>query len=301
MATFSPSGYYRIQVSGPMNSQLIVKTGFSDVPEVLVNDSIIDVFNVGDEVVIYNAYDPIQATVVGFTSDGILIKDSRNNHFLYTSNPDGYPPFSLLDINDNPFPVCFVKGTLIETDRGLVAIESLQVGDKVVGSTGLRSVKWIGWRNYHAISLRTVEQRIAAAPVRILAGALGDHEPTQDLCVSPWHHVFIDGVLVRANDLINGVSIVQDTYASSFSYYHVELDQFDVIKAHGVYSESWADGGNRDFFQNVDVTSLRPEDKKRRLADRPGFKVLRKAEDIARIHARVAARASTDFSLSKAA
>lgn len=107
--------------------------------------------------------------------------------------------------------------------------------------------------------------------------------------------------MVRAKDLINGVSIFQESDTTEFSCCHVELEQFDVIQAHGVYSESYADGGNRDFFQNVDATTLRPEDKESGLAQRPGFSVLRKPADITAIQARLAARAEVCFMVSLAA
>ena len=105
-------------------------------------------------------------------------------------------------------------------------------------------------------------------------------------------------MLVRAHDLINGLSIVQEIHRREVSYFHVELDRFDVVLAHGVYSESWADGGNRDFFQNADRATLRPEDMKRRLAPRPGFEVVRPGDDrLAIIQARINQRASAGADL----
>ncbi|CAM4318588.1 Hedgehog/Intein (Hint) domain-containing protein [Bordetella tumbae] len=242
-------------------------------------------------------------TVVGFVNEGmILTYPSEEGDTLYTmvttSSADQYAVGQTVPYNTDPFlgsPPCFVNGTLIETDSGPVAVESLAVGDKVMSLTGLRTVKWIGWRHYQGAVLRTHEQRAESLPIRILTGALGANLPSQDLRVSPWHHLYIDEVLIRAKDLVNGKSIFQETNVIDFSYYHVELDQFDVILAHGVLSESWADGGNRSFFQNVDVTTLRPKDMQRRRARRPGFKVLREADEIAVIHKRIAARAEGLF------
>jgi len=235
-------------------------------------------------------------TVIGVTKTGVLLRigDQDSAAYMTTDLDESYNIGNSIPYSTDPevtFSVCFVRGTMIETSAGAVAIEHLVPGDQVRGSTGWRTVKWIGWRNYGAFELRTSEQKARCAPVRIHKHALGDNQPAQDLFVSPWHHLYIDGVLVRANDLINGITITQETHMTSVSYYHVELDQFDVVLAHGVYSESWADGGNRDFFQNVDVTTLRPEDQKRRMADRPGFKALRKQQDIAPIHGRIAQRA----------
>ncbi|CAM3990300.1 Hint domain-containing protein [Bordetella muralis] len=248
-------------------------------------------------------------TIVGTTSTGIVAQMAGAPYLSYltTDFSQSYEVGDTIPFSTDPadvFPVCFVRGTLIETLLGPVAIEDLEPGCQVRGSTGWRTVKWIGWRNYGAFGLRTPGQKARCAPVRIRKDALGDNQPAQDLLVSPWHHLYVDGVLVRAHDLINGITITQEEQVTSVSYYHVELDQFDVVLAHGVYSESWADGGNRDFFQNVDVTALRPEDKRRRMADRPGFKALRQAQEIAAIHGRIAQRADMLASaqrLSKAA
>ena len=263
----------------------------------VTQDSDDGAFSVGDAVDLYEDGGYVgPGTIAGVTGTGILVQleGSPVATYFTTDLNESYEvedsfPYSTTEV----FPVCFVRGTLIETSSGPVAIEGLVPGNKVLGSTGWRTVKWVGWRHYGAFGLRTVEQKARCAPVRIRQDALADNQPAQDLLVSPWHHLYVDGVLVRAHDLINGITITQEIHMTSVSYYHVELDQFDVVLAHGVYSESWADGGNRDFFQNVDVTTLRPEDRQRRRADRPGFKALRHAREIAAIHVRLAQRADT--------
>lgn len=209
-------------------------------------------------------------TYLGQYGVGVITKDSLSNYYLTSSDPN--LPLNLeFTAETDSFPVCFTRGTLISTPHGSTPIESLAIGDKVIGSKGLATVKWIGWRTYHAVSLITAQQKANALPIRVRAHAIADNVPSLDLLVSPWHHLLVDGMLVRANDLVNGTTIAQEISATSVDYYHVELEEFDVIMAHGIYSESWADGGNRDFFQNVDVTTLRPEDQQRRRADRSGF------------------------------
>jgi len=235
-----------------------------------------------------------QETYIGSFGQGFVTRDPAGFYFLNTSDST-LPPGTVLELNLDPFPVCFTRGTLIATPEGAVPIESLTIGAKVIGSKGIATVKWIGWRKYGAASLMTAQQKTNILPVRVRAHAIADDVPNRDLLVSPWHHLLVDGMLVRANDLVNGTTITQETSATSVDYYHVELEEFDVILAHGMYSESWADGGNRDFFQNVDVTALRPEDKIRRRAPRPGFDhlVLRKGKKLEAIQARVSTRAET--------
>lgn len=79
--------------------------------------------------------------------------------------------------------------------------------------------------------------------------------------------------------------------ATHVEYYHLELDEFDVVQAHGVFSESWADGGNRSFFENVKVTELKPGDSIRRQADRPGFALMRDKKTIRELNLRLGKQA----------
>ena len=201
-------------------------------------------------------------------------------------------PSSYVDDDGNfVAPVCFLQGTLIDTDRGPVAVEHIRVGDKVHCLSGLREVRWVGHR--HDWAHRIPENnRDAFWPVLIKQGAISDNVPNKDIRVSPWHHLYINEVLVRAKDLLNGSTILSDKTLKRISYFHVELDQFDVISAHGIYSESYADGGNRDFFHNVDITTLQPQDRVRRQAKRPGFHALRDQEAIVALRERFAQRAA---------
>lgn len=266
-----------------------------------VDDPSATTFVAGDQLVLSttNINTTVLYTYVGSYGGGIVIEGVNATGqvigpYLFTNHP--LPVNTTFNVDtETPYPVCFVKGTLITTIRGLVAIEDLVAGDTVQGSTGWCTVKWVGWRNYGAASLLTEESKSRITPVRIRAHAITDNVPSSDLLTSPWHHLLVDGKLVRAGDLVNGTTITQETHVTEVSYYHVELDRFDVILAHGIYSESWADGGNRDFFQNVDVTSLRPEDMTRRRAPRPGFDhlVLRKGKELAAIQRRVAQRAKS--------
>lgn len=240
--------------------------------------------------------DQLQTTIVDVFEDGYIV--FADGGFVLFTNTQ-YSEDTIITPETDAgggtpgFPVCFTAGTLIDTLNGPVAIESLQIGDLVLGSSGYRPVKWIGWRHYLLRSPRfTEDQREAIVPVRVKAHALADNVPSRDLVLSPWHHLYIDNVLVKANQLVNGDTIVRESALSRVMYFHIELDQFDVVCAHNTYSESWADGGNRDFFENVDVTTLRPEDQTRRAATRPGFKVVGAKDPLLiAIQQRIAARA----------
>src|SRR5262249_52265836 len=69
--------------------------------------------------------------------------------------------------------------------------------------------------------------------------------------VSPEHAIYIDGSLVPAALLANGVSIVNLEGLEEIHYFHVELDAHDVIVAEGALAETYIDDDNRGMFHNV--------------------------------------------------
>ena len=143
---------------------------------------------------------------------------------------------------------CFCAGTLIRTERGDVAVERLEIGDRVPTlSGGLRPIVWIGWRRYAGRFLRS---NPPMQPVRIRAGALGDGTPTRDLLVSPLHAMLLDGVLIPAGILVNGTTITREA-VDAVAYFHVELDGHDVLLAEGAAAESFLDDDSAGMFQNA--------------------------------------------------
>ena len=88
-------------------------------------------------------------------------------------------------------------------------------------------------------------------PIRIKAGALGEGQPACDLLVSRAHAMYLAGVLIPAECLVNGTSIVAEQMTSDVHYYHVELDSHDVIWASGAPSETYIDEDNRWIFHNA--------------------------------------------------
>jgi hypothetical protein len=146
-----------------------------------------------------------------------------------------------------PF-VCFLRGTLIRTPKGDVAVETLQAGDLVMTKSGKsRPVKWIGHRD---IDLRGRSDANSFYPVRIAAGAFGADRPSKELYLSAGHSicVYLCGeVLIPAGLLVNGSTITR-AEMDDVSYWHVELETHDILVANNLPAESYLVMENRNFF-----------------------------------------------------
>lgn len=158
----------------------------------------------------------------------------------------------------NPVP-CFGAGTRIATPAGEIAVEHLRIGDHVATLFGRREqIRWIGRRSYAGRFIAGNRDRL---PVCIRQGALGDGLPRHGLLLSPQHALFLDGILIPAVALVNGVSVVQLESVDHVRYFHIELAQHDILFAEGVAAESFIDDGGRMMFHNADeYRALYPHD-----------------------------------------
>ena len=240
------------------------------------------------------------AAVGGQFAGIVVYNSSTNTEYLLTNSnlmsgtgvnvdeasdptPGGQADFDLL----TDMPVCFMAGTGIRTPSGDVAIETLSAGDQVVLSNGnIVPVVWVG--------RQTVVTRFAdpvrALPIRIKADAIAPSQPARDVLVSPAHAILVDGVLVQAGALVNGLSIVRETNVPArFSYFHVEVAEHALLLAEGLAAESFVHNAEDGRFDNwadrADVVI--PE------MDLPLAKSARQVP--AAIQARLSARASELF------
>jgi autotransporter passenger strand-loop-strand repeat protein len=143
---------------------------------------------------------------------------------------------------------CFAAGTRIATPSGAAPVEALRPGDVVLaledGAWRPARVRWVGCT---MVDLARHPRPQQAAPIRIRAHAFADAVPHRDLFVSPDHAIFVDGVLMQAQSLRNGATVVQE-FPPRVTYWHVELDRHAVLCAEGLAAESYLDTGNRALF-----------------------------------------------------
>lgn len=157
---------------------------------------------------------------------------------------------TVFELTDTGFPTArYCRGTRILTPSGEVPIEELSIGDHVVTLSGeAKPIRWIGHRAYDG---RFVAGNPALLPILIRQDALADGVPRRDLYVSPKHAMFIDDVLVPAETLVNGGSILRCDTVATVEYFHLELDAHNVIFAEGATAETFVDCDNRFMFHNA--------------------------------------------------
>lgn len=149
---------------------------------------------------------------------------------------------------------CYQQGTLIRTPSGERPVEMLRMGDLVTTLDGsAKPVKWIGHRTYEA---EFGASEAFVRPVVFKAGSLGGGLPVRDLRVSPQHGMLIDGAMVPAAALVNGVSIVREEDPGDISYFHIELEGHEAVFAEGAASETFVDHNSRAMFDNADEFNL---------------------------------------------
>lgn len=156
-------------------------------------------------------------------------------------------------LSDQPTGViCFTPGTRIRTDRGDVAVDEIDEGDRIqTKDNGLQQVLWKGEKRISGARLYAMPE---LRPIRLRSGALGLERPDEDLIVSPSHRLLMQGakaralfntdeVLIRARDLVDDRYVVRDLTLASVTYVHLFLPHHEVVFANGLETESFHPAG----------------------------------------------------------
>ena len=144
--------------------------------------------------------------------------------------------------------ICFTPDTRIATPFGARLIQDLRPGDRILTKdNGPQDILWTGSRRMSGARLYAMPH---LRPIRFRAGALGQDRPDGDLVVSPQHRMVLNGpaaralfnaheVLVKAEDLLNDVSICIDHALREVTYIHILLDRHNIVWANGMETESF--------------------------------------------------------------
>jgi hypothetical protein len=195
-------------------------------------------------------------------------------------------------------PACFLAGTAIRTASGDVAVEALAIGDPITLSDGRTApVRWLG---VHTVSMAFAD-RLRFLPIRVKAHALGDNLPARDLLLSSDHALLVDGVLIQAGALVNGISIVREHQVPAvFNYYHVEVAEHALLLAENVPAETFVDNVDRMAFDNwAEYEALYPDASSIAEMERPRAKAHRQVPQA--IHRRLLSRGAAIYGTPSAA
>ncbi|MDM7930857.1 Hint domain-containing protein [Tabrizicola sp.] len=143
---------------------------------------------------------------------------------------------------------CFTPGTMIMTDRGEVAVETLVPGDLVLTRDhGLQPLCWVGKRQLSHLDLVANPD---LQPVRIGRGAFDGTGPDRSMLVSPQHRLLIEGataellfgeaeVLVAAKHLLGRPEVTRALPADGVCYIHILFDRHEIVQSDGIWTESF--------------------------------------------------------------
>lgn len=152
---------------------------------------------------------------------------------------------------------CVLRGTMIATRRGEIAVEHLNATDEVVTRDGgLIALRWVG-----AITL-DISAQAEAAPIKLPAGALGNRVPVRDSYVAPDARIWMQGaefvsaftareVLVPAGALVGWRGITQAQDVPMPQYFLLLCDGPQIIIADGVQLEMCHPGKALKDFETV--------------------------------------------------
>lgn len=141
--------------------------------------------------------------------------------------------------DDNANVVCFAANTMIETAKGDVFIEHLEIGDPVwTRDNGYQKIRHIISRKF---DFSSASQKLK--PIVFEVGSLGCGRPSQRLSVSPQHRMLVKteagtDVLVPAKSLTarKGVRVARGK--RTVIYYHLVLSRHEILRANGTLAES---------------------------------------------------------------
>lgn len=168
--------------------------------------------------------------------------------------------------------ICFTPGTRIATPDGPRLIEGLTLGDRILTrDNGAQDILWAGSRRMTGARLHAMPH---LRPIRFRAGALGIDRPDSDLVVSPQHRMLMRGpaaralfnsdeVLVKAEDLLNDVTISVDHALREVTYIHILLDRHNIVWANGMETESFHPSNTAldtiEAGQRADLMAILPD------------------------------------------
>ncbi len=135
-------------------------------------------------------------------------------------------------------PVCFLRGTMIETAAGPRRVETLCPGDRIhTRDNGIQPLVHLG-----RSAFRFPPGPHKMKPIRLKESALGHGWPAADLLVSPQHRIALPQSdpqrIVAAKNLLRLSGVTDRPGCRLARYYHLLLPGHELIMANGAWAES---------------------------------------------------------------
>lgn len=214
--------------------------------------------------------------------------DTNNITITFTSNFDdpvlrirgafGNGGIDSMLILDDFVLTCFTAGTRLRTNRGEVEVQDLKTGDLLVTlpkpEESPETTGAIRRIFRQTISIQLLKLNPKLQPVCIAAGALGGGRPKRDLLVSRQHRMLVQSkiaermfgmseVLIPAIKLTKLPGVFVQEAIEDVQYFHVLLDDHEVVFAEGTPTESLFTGPealkSMSFEAREEILTIFPE------------------------------------------
>lgn len=198
-----------------------------------------------------DALEGLQVTVIsveiaGNTERFFFVTDGSGTQALMDDFGNGAIALDNADFTPPPIVICFCTGTQILTPTGYCGVETLSIGDYVLNDAGdPKQIKWIARSELSYGQLRRFPEN---KPMRIAADSIAEGIPFADLLVSPQHRVVLEGIQVEllfevpkvlmAAKHLGGTDVGSVVETEVSIYYHLLLDDHDMVVSNGLVSES---------------------------------------------------------------
>lgn len=148
----------------------------------------------------------------------------------------------------------FSRGSILETDKGPMAIEDLLPGDKVVDIDGnVQTLLWKGSTTLNPASAHS--QRHNLHLTRLMADSFGMQRPTSCMVAGPSARLLHTPVHLRAvagnnriltpvQEFVDGMNVIETSPPTPVELFHICLKRHTVIHVGGLDFESFHPGIN---------------------------------------------------------
>ncbi|MEP2781001.1 MAG: Hint domain-containing protein [Pseudoruegeria sp.] len=187
-----------------------------------------------------------------------VINDNEGRGFFWNNvvvNVDTYKPEEYENADGSPnilgAVLCFTAETIVTTPLGHKRLGDIQQGEKIkTKDNGFQPVRWVHRRR---LTQSELLERPDLCPIVIEQDAFALGQPCRQTRLSPQHRVFFKSpmnefffgtqeTLAPAKGLLNGTTVWQDIDCNGIEYVHVLFDRHEILKADGLFSESFHPG-----------------------------------------------------------